>query len=61
MDLKTLDRYSKITFNPDKLKAQLKYDALKRAYRLRQLKNGLLSALFFTCLIACLWLGLLLF
>ena len=56
-----IDKYSQITFNQDKLKAQYKLDALKRTYRLKQLKEGALSALFFACLIVCLWFGLLLF
>ena len=56
-----IDRYSQITFNADKLQAQYKYDALKRVYRLKQLKEGALSALFFACLITCLWFGLVLF
>ena len=56
-----LDRYSQITFNQDKLKAQYKLDALKRAARIEQVKKGVLSALFFACLIVCLWFGLLLF
>jgi hypothetical protein len=56
-----LDRYSQITFNQDKLKAQLKLDALKRRHRMEQVKEGVLGALFLACLIACLWLGLLLF
>ena len=56
-----IDRYSQITFNQDKLKAQLKLDALKRRARIEQVKEGVLSAVFFVCLIACLWFGLLLF
>jgi hypothetical protein len=56
-----IDRFSQITFNADKLQAQYKLDALKRAYRLKQLKEGALSALFFACLVACLWFGLVLF
>ena len=56
-----IDRYSQLTFNQDKLKAQLKLDALKRRARIEQVKEGVLSAFFFACLIACLWFGLLLF
>ena len=56
-----IDRYSQLTFNQDKLKAQLKLDALKRRARIEQVKESVLSALFFACLIACLWFGLLLF
>lgn len=55
------DRYSQVTFNPDKLKAQLKYDALKRAYRAEKIKEYALSVLFCVCLAVCLWFGLLLF
>ena len=56
-----IDKFSQITFNPDKLKAQRKLDKLKRKYLLNQIFNGVLATVFFACLLACFWLGLLLF
>jgi len=54
-------RYSQITFNQDKLKAQQQFDALKRTARAEKIKEYTLSVLFCVCLAVCLWFGLLLF
>lgn len=56
-----MDSYSNITFNPAKVKAVKQLEALKSAHKREQLVKLVQSTLFFVCLLACLWFGLLLF